>query len=151
MEEKRNLNPQLNLQWHQHHDTLVSLLKLLWEKQELVDVTLVAAGGRTINVHRIVLCACSKYFQVNKFRNITIIQFCPITYAFHFLYLKDVLTMKSSSDKQAIIFLKDISYEDLQGLVDYMYKVHFKPQHYFNEFNGKLLITKSLLKITGRS
>lgn len=31
--------------------------------------------------------------------------------------------MKSSSDKQAIIFLKDISYEDLQGLVDYMYKV----------------------------
>ena len=67
MEDKRNLNPQLSLQWHQHHDTLVSLLKLLWEKQELVDVTLVASGGRSIQVHRIVLCACSKYFQVFKY------------------------------------------------------------------------------------
>lgn len=55
--------PQLSLQWHQHHNTLVSLLDALWERQELVDVTL-AADGQHINVHRIVLCACSKFFQV---------------------------------------------------------------------------------------
>lgn len=54
---------QLSLQWHKHHDTLISLLEMLWQKQELVDVTL-SAGGRCIDVHRIVLCACSKYFQV---------------------------------------------------------------------------------------
>jgi len=57
--------PQLSLQWHHHHKALVSLLDVLWEKQELVDVTL-AAEGQYIQVHRIVLCACSNYFKVRK-------------------------------------------------------------------------------------
>lgn len=61
--EEPNLSPQLCLKWHHHHKTLVSLLDVLWEKQELVDVTL-AADGKFIDVHKIVLCACSKYFQV---------------------------------------------------------------------------------------
>lgn len=56
-------SPVLSLQWHQHHSTIVSLLDNLWERQELVDVTL-AAEGQSLCVHRIVLCACSKYFQV---------------------------------------------------------------------------------------
>lgn len=55
--------PQLSLQWHHHHKALVSLLDVLWEKQELVDVTL-AAEGQYLQVHRIVLCACSSYFKV---------------------------------------------------------------------------------------
>lgn len=36
---------------------------MLWQKQQLVDVTL-AADGRFVHVHRIVLCASSDYFQV---------------------------------------------------------------------------------------
>lgn len=54
----------LPLQWQQHRQTLTSALDLLWQRQELVDVTLAAEGGRSIQVHRVVLCACSEYFQV---------------------------------------------------------------------------------------
>lgn len=35
----------------------------LLQKGTLVDVTL-AAEGKSIQVHRLVLCACSNYFQV---------------------------------------------------------------------------------------
>ncbi|XP_032795384.1 longitudinals lacking protein, isoforms A/B/D/L isoform X1 [Daphnia magna] len=108
--------PQLSLQWHQHHNTLVSLLDALWERQELVDVTL-AADGQYINVHRIVLCACSKFFQ-------------------------DMLTPKGSSDKQVIVFLKDVSYCDLKALVDYMYKGEVRINE--DQLNSFLHTAKSL-------
>ncbi|XP_046655733.1 longitudinals lacking protein, isoforms F/I/K/T-like [Daphnia pulicaria] len=108
--------PQLSLQWHQHHNTLVSLLDALWERQELVDVTL-AADGQHINVHRIVLCACSKFFQ-------------------------DVLTLKGNSDKQIIVFLKDVSYSDLKALVDYMYKGEVRINE--DQLNSFLHTAKSL-------
>lgn len=114
-------SPQLSLQWHQHHNTLVSLLDALWERQELVDVTL-AADGKYIRVHRIVLCACSNYFQVFCLaRSLYLIVLQSLS--INSFFFQDILTLKGNSDKQTIIFLKDVSYEDLKALVDYMYKV----------------------------
>lgn len=110
--------PQLSLQWHQHHNTLVSLLDALWERQELVDVTL-AADGQCIQVHRIVLCACSKYFQVLLIN----IMGLKLSYT-KVLLPQDVLTLKGNSSN-CIVFLKDVSYDDLKALVDYMYKVFY--------------------------
>lgn len=108
--------PQLSLQWHHHHKALVSLLDVLWEKQELVDVTL-AAEGQYLQVHRIVLCACSSYF-------------------------KDVLTEKSNSDKHAIVFLKDVFFHDLKALVHYMYKGEVQINE--DQLNSFLHTAKSL-------
>ena len=68
--EASNSTAKLCLQWHHHHKTLVSLLDTLWQKQELVDVTL-ATDGKFIHVHRVVLCASSDYFQV-------IVLHCPV-------------------------------------------------------------------------
>ena len=51
------------LRWNNHHSTLVSVMDALLQKGTLVDVTL-AAEGKSIQVHRLVLCACSHYFQV---------------------------------------------------------------------------------------
>ena len=51
------------LRWNNHHSTLVSVMDALLQKGTLVDVTL-AAEGKSIEVHRLVLCACSNYFQV---------------------------------------------------------------------------------------
>lgn len=51
------------LRWNNHHNTLVSVLQSLYHSGSFVDVTL-ASEGKSIQVHRLVLCACSPYFQV---------------------------------------------------------------------------------------
>ena len=54
----------------------------------LVDVTLVAEG-QFIEVHRLVLCACSKYFEVNILYNFkikfSILKIILTVYEVHFL------------------------------------------------------------------
>lgn len=55
--------PEFCLKWNNHHSVLVSVLDALLERERLVDVTL-AAEGQFLNVHRLVLFACSQYFEV---------------------------------------------------------------------------------------
>jgi hypothetical protein len=50
------------------------------------------------------------------------------------LFWQDVLTLKGNSDKQIIVFLKDVSYSDLKALVDYMYKVWIIKYYIYNYF-----------------
>ena len=52
------------LKWANHHDALASLLCSQFESKKLVDVT-IAAEGMCIQVHRLVLCASSPYFEVS--------------------------------------------------------------------------------------
>ncbi|XP_046638158.1 protein tramtrack, beta isoform-like isoform X5 [Daphnia pulicaria] len=82
------------LRWNNHHHVLVSVLDKLLEKESMCDVTL-AADHQFVRVHRLVLCACSNYFEE---------------------------MLSKQVDKQAFIFLKDVSFPDLRALVDYMYK-----------------------------
>ena len=52
------------LRWKSHKKTLISWLDSLLEKECLVDITL-AAEGKFIRAHRLVLCACSQYFEAS--------------------------------------------------------------------------------------
>lgn len=51
------------LSWGNHKDTLLSLFSKLFSDEKLVDVTLVAEGKK-IEGHKLVLSACSSYFEV---------------------------------------------------------------------------------------
>ena len=51
------------LRWNNHHTVLVTVLDKLLEKESMCDVTL-AADHQFVRVHRLVLCACSNYFEV---------------------------------------------------------------------------------------
>ena len=51
------------LRWNNHHQVLVNVLDKLLEKESMCDVTL-AADHQLLRVHRLVLCACSTYFEV---------------------------------------------------------------------------------------
>ena len=51
------------LKWNNHRDALVSLLYSQLESKKMVDVT-IAAEGKFLNVHRLLLCASSTYFEV---------------------------------------------------------------------------------------
>ena len=53
------------LRWNNHHHVLVNVLDKLLEQESMCDVTL-AADHSYVRVHRLVLCACSTYFEVFK-------------------------------------------------------------------------------------
>lgn len=52
--------------WDDYQIHLADVVRQLLQEDCMVDVTLSASGER-IHAHRIVLCACSTLFQVNKF------------------------------------------------------------------------------------
>lgn len=53
-----------NLEWKNQSAFLVQALSSLRQNDTLTDCTL-AADGRHIKAHRLILCACSPYFKVN--------------------------------------------------------------------------------------
>lgn len=63
---------QFCLRWNNHQSTLVSVFDTLLENGTLVDCTL-AAEGKYLKAHKVVLSACSPYFEVS-FTNATYIQ-----------------------------------------------------------------------------
>lgn len=51
------------LRWNNHQPNFISVFSSLLSSQSLVDVTL-AAEGKHLQAHKVVLSACSSYFQV---------------------------------------------------------------------------------------
>lgn len=87
---------QFCLKWNNHRSTLFSVFDTLLEEESLVDVTL-SAEGQFLRAHRVILSACSPYFR-NLFKS-------------NFL-----------NDKHPVVFMKDMEFENLKSLVEYMYK-----------------------------
>lgn len=56
---------QFCLRWNNHQPNFISVFTTLLNTESLVDVTL-AAEGRHLQAHKVVLSACSVYFQVRK-------------------------------------------------------------------------------------
>lgn len=54
-----------SLRWNNHPANLVSVFSGLFSSETLVDVTL-AAEGKHIQAHKMLLSACSDYFQVGS-------------------------------------------------------------------------------------
>lgn len=52
--------------WNNHQPNFISVFSSLLLSEALVDVTL-AAEGRQLQAHKVVLSACSSYFQVRHF------------------------------------------------------------------------------------
>ncbi|XP_077287602.1 uncharacterized protein LOC143912216 isoform X4 [Arctopsyche grandis] len=85
---------QFCLRWNNHQSTLISVFDTLLEKGIHVDCTL-AAEGRTLNAHKVVLSACSPYFEA---------------------------VLSQQYDKHPIIILKDVKFAELRAMMDYMYR-----------------------------
>ncbi|XP_071442726.1 longitudinals lacking protein, isoforms N/O/W/X/Y isoform X1 [Hetaerina americana] len=84
---------QFCLRWNNHQPNFVSVFTNLLNNESLVDVTL-AAEGRQLRAHRVVLSACSSYFQ-NLFA--------------------------ANPCQHPIVILKDVKFSDLKTMVDFMY------------------------------
>ena len=57
-------NQHFCLKWNNHQDTLISLFSSLLDSNTFVDCTL-AAGGKQLKVHKMILSACSPYFKAS--------------------------------------------------------------------------------------
>ena len=55
-----------NLKWNEHSAILLSKLHSMLERKSFVDITLATDEGLSIQVHRVILCAASTYFQVKQ-------------------------------------------------------------------------------------
>ncbi|XP_022903210.1 longitudinals lacking protein, isoforms H/M/V isoform X6 [Onthophagus taurus] len=85
---------QFCLRWNNHQSTLVAVFDTLLENGTLVDCTL-AAEGKYLNAHKVVLSACSPYFES---------------------------LLSQNYDKHPIFILKDVKYQELKAMMDYMYR-----------------------------
>lgn len=61
---KMSTGGQFCLRWNNHQPNMVSVFTSLLQNDQLVDVTLLAENNE-IHAHKIVLSACSPYFQVS--------------------------------------------------------------------------------------
>ncbi|XP_076259435.1 sex determination protein fruitless isoform X5 [Rhynchophorus ferrugineus] len=82
------------LRWNNHLKNLTDVLTDFLRDQVLCDVTL-ASHGQVFQAHQIVLSACSPYFET--------------------LFLQ-------TPNKHPIVFLKDVSPNEVKALLDFMYK-----------------------------
>ncbi|KAK8737563.1 hypothetical protein OTU49_004538 [Cherax quadricarinatus] len=106
------------LRWNNHLTTLSQLLYSLREEESLIDATL-ACDGKLFPAHKFVLSMCSEYF-------------------------KEMFT--TNPCKHPIVYMKDVRSEDMEALLDFMYRgvVHI-PQ----ESLSGLLKTAEGLQIRG--
>ncbi|XP_055586496.1 uncharacterized protein LOC129739126 [Uranotaenia lowii] len=114
------LPQQYCLRWKYHHSNLQTMFSQLLDRGCFCDVTL-ACEGRTIRAHRVVLCACSTYFD-------------------------QLLTNCTSSEKDPIIIMRDAKFEDIKCLIEFMYKGEINVEH---GSLASLLKTAEELRIKG--
>ncbi|XP_077516190.1 uncharacterized protein LOC144126116 isoform X5 [Amblyomma americanum] len=85
---------QFCLKWNNHQPNMLAVFEQLLSNEALVDVTL-ACEGLSLKAHRMVLSACSPFFQA--------------------LFVENPC-------KHPIVILKDMRYMDLKAIVEFMYR-----------------------------
>ena len=102
------------LKWNNHQNNLLTVLDHLYQTEAFCDVTL-ACDNTSIKCHKMILSACSSYFQT--------------------------LFMENTCE-HPIVFLKDIKISEVRAILDYMYKGEVNVAQ--EELPGKLLFFKFL-------
>jgi len=88
------LSQQFSLRWKNHQSNLLTVFDHLLQTEAFCDVTLACDGG-SIKCHKLILSACSTYFEK--------------------LFIEN-------SCEHPIVFLKDVKCAQVRAILDYMYK-----------------------------
>ena len=90
------------LRWNNHSLNFISMFDHLLKTEAFTDVTLAVSDGATIKCHKVVLAACSTYFQD--------------------------LFLKNPCD-HPILILGDVQYHEIKSILEYMYKGEVNVAH----------------------
>nr|CAD7447076.1 unnamed protein product [Timema bartmani] len=118
MNTQKMLPQQYCLRWKYHHNNLQVMFSQLLERESFCDVTL-ACEGKTLRAHKVVLSACSTYFD---------------------------MIFSQYEEKNPIVILKDVKFSDIKALVEFMYKGEINVDH---SHLASLLKTAEDLRIKG--
>lgn len=117
--DKNSPNPQqFCLRWNNYQSNLTNVFDQLLQNESFVDVTL-ACDGNSIKAHKMVLSACSPYFQSLFFDN-------PC--------------------QHPIVIMRDVKWQELTAVVEFMYKGEINVRQ---EQIAPLLRVAEMLKIRG--
>ncbi|XP_049794323.1 uncharacterized protein LOC126203965 isoform X5 [Schistocerca nitens] len=86
--------PEVCLRWNSYHSNMQATFPSLLTNEQFVDVTL-ACEGRSIKCHKVILSACSSYFEG---------------------------LLSENPCQHPIVLMKDLRYWEVQALVDFMYR-----------------------------
>lgn len=89
------------LRWNNYQNNLTNVFDQLLQAEAFVDVTL-SAEGHSLKAHKVVLCACSPYFQALFFDN-------PC--------------------KHPIVILNGVKWMQLKALTEFMYRGEINVAH----------------------
>ncbi|XP_068900185.1 uncharacterized protein [Tenebrio molitor] len=113
------VNEEMCLRWNSHHSNMQKAFPSILSKEQYVDVTL-AAEGKTLKCHRLILSSCSPYFE-------------------------EILS-GISPYQHPVLFMRDIPFWILKSLCDFMYAGEV---HIFQNKLEELLTVAEALKIKG--
>lgn len=83
------------LRWNNHRSNLLTVFDQLLQNEAFTDVTLACEGGTSVKCHKMVLAACSSYFQ-GLFTDLP----C----------------------RHPVVILKDVKYAEIKAILEYMYR-----------------------------
>lgn len=92
-----------SLRWNDYNRHISLAFDSLRSQEDLVDVTL-SCEGRKIRAHKILLSACSSYFR-------------------------DIF--KENPCQHPVIIFKNVKFDDLTAIIEFMYQVCLKIQVYY--------------------
>ncbi|KAI4503532.1 hypothetical protein M0802_000935 [Mischocyttarus mexicanus] len=110
---------QYSIRWNNYHSNLLSVFDELLLNAAFADVTLCLDDGRCLKCHKVVLAACSTYFQ-------------------------DIFYKQPY--KHIVVALKDVDYCEIKIILEYMYRGEIHVAH--EQLEGLLKLAKSF-KIKG--
>lgn len=120
------MSQQFCLKWNNHTTNMIQVFESLLSTEALVDVTL-ACDGLSLKAHKLVLSACSPFFQS--------------------LFLENPC-------KHPIVIMKDMRYCDLKAIIDFMYRGEVNVSH--DQLSALLKVAetlkvKGLAEVTGEN
>lgn len=107
------------LRWNNHQTNLTNVFVQLFQSEEFTDTTLFCEGGPPVKCHKMVLAACSSYFQ-SVFAEVP--------------------------GKHSAVVLKDVGHAEMKAILDYMYKGEVNIAH---DQLAALLKVAQMLKVKG--